>query len=298
MIFIAAEYSKSCCDDIEKEANLAIYAIGDLQGCYDSLQRLLEKLDFSPENDQLWLVGDLVNRGKKSLKTLRLIKSLGDSAVTVLGNHDVSLIAMHYGVLSPSKTLKKVLSSPYREELVDWLRHKPFLHVDESLGFCLVHAGISPQWTLPEAQTHAKEIEAALQGDDQTVTEWLRHAYGNKPRIWSEDLSGVKRHRYILNAFTRMRYCNAKTNSLNFKLTKPPRIKKVKTAKHVPWFLVKDRNQLPVTVVFGHWSSLGYYQDDNVLALDTGCVWGGQLTAARLDASPVTLVSEPCRDKN
>ncbi len=276
---------------------MAIYAIGDLQGCYDSLQRLLEKLEFSPESDQLWLVGDLVNRGKKSLKTLRLIQSLGDSAITVLGNHDISLIAMHYGVLSPSKTLKKFLGSPYREELVDWLRHKPFLHVDESLGFCLVHAGISPQWTLAEAQIHAKEIEVALQGDDQAVAEWLKHAYGNKPRIWSENLSGMERHRYILNAFTRMRYCNAKTNSLNFKLTKPPRIKKVKTAKHVPWFLAKDRKQLPVTVVFGHWSSLGYYQDDNVLALDTGCVWGGQLTAARLDASPITLVSETCREK-
>ncbi|MEE9444066.1 MAG: symmetrical bis(5'-nucleosyl)-tetraphosphatase [Cocleimonas sp.] len=276
---------------------MAIYAIGDLQGCYDSLQRLLEKLDFSPENDQIWFVGDLVNRGKKSLKTLRFVKSLGDSAITVLGNHDVSLIAMHYCVLPPSRSLKKLLGSPYREELVDWLRHQPVFHVDEELGFCMAHAGVSPQWGLAEAQQHAHEIEAELRGND--VAEWISYVYGNKPRIWSDDLTSYKRHRYILNAFTRMRYCNAKSMSLNFKLNKPPQIKtkKIKSAKHVPWFLIKNRKSLPLQVVFGHWSSLGYYQDDNVIALDTGCVWGGQITAARLDTSPLTLVSEPCRQK-
>jgi len=278
---------------------MAIYAIGDLQGCYDSLQRLLEKLNFSPENDQIWFVGDLVNRGKKSLKTLRFVKSLGDSAITVLGNHDISLIAMHYNVLRPSRSLNKLLASPYREELVDWLRHQPVFHIDEKLGYCLAHAGVSPQWDLAEAKQYAKEVETELRGDDTDVAEWLRHMYGNKPRIWSADLTGYERHRYILNAFTRMRYCNAKSSSLNFKLNKPPQIKtkKIKAAKHVPWFLVKNRKSFPLKVVFGHWSSLGYYQDDNVIALDTGCVWGGQLTAARLDALPLTLVSEPCREK-
>jgi bis(5'-nucleosyl)-tetraphosphatase (symmetrical) len=274
---------------------MAIYAIGDLQGCYDSLQRLLEKLDFSPETDQIWFVGDLVSRGKKSLKTLRFVKSLGSSAVTVLGNHDISLMAMHYGAIPPSASLKKLLRSKHREELIDWLRQQSVFHVDESIGACMVHAGISPQWDLSEAQKYAKEIEIPLQGGD--TAEWLKNIYGNKPRLWSDDLDSYARHRYILNAFTRMRYCNAKSASLNFKLKTPPRLKKVKSSKHVPWFLVKSRKQLPVKIVFGHWSSLGYYQDENVISLDTGCVWGGQLTAVRLDVSPLTLVSEPCANR-
>lgn len=274
---------------------MAIYAIGDLQGCYDSLQRLLDKLDFSPENDQIWFVGDLVNRGKKSLKTLRFVKSLGDSAITVLGNHDISLIAMHYGVIPPSSSLRKLLGSPYREELVEWLRYQPLLHIDEQLGFAMAHAGISPQWTLEEAKKYAKEVEAPLQGAN--AAEWLGKIYGNKPRVWSEDLVSYQRHRYIVNAFTRMRYCNAKTGAFNFKFTSPPRMKNMKTSKLVPWFLVKDRKEIPLQIVFGHWSSLGYYQDENVLALDTGCVWGGQMTAARLDVSPLMMISEPCRNK-
>ena len=274
---------------------MAIYAIGDLQGCYDSLQRLLDKIDFSPENDQIWFVGDLVNRGKKSLKTLRFVKSLGDSAITVLGNHDISLIAMHYGVIPPSSSLKKLLKSKHREELIGWLRQQPFLHIDESIGYCMVHAGISPQWTIQEAEKYANEIEIPLRGAD--AAHWLKQVYGNKPTLWSRDLESYARHRYILNAFTRMRYCNSRNGSLNFKLKRPPRIKKSKNAKQVPWFLYAERKELPLHVVFGHWSSLGYYQDNEVLSLDTGCVWGGQLTAARLDTSSPMLISHPCRKK-
>ena len=274
---------------------MAIYAVGDLQGCYDSLQRLLDAIGFSEADDQIWFVGDIVSRGKKSLKTLRFVKSLGDSAITVLGNHDVSLLAMHYGVIPPHSSLKKLLKSKHREELMDWLRYLPFLHVDENLGYCMAHAGISPQWTLPEAQKYAKEIEAPLQGTD--VATWLKQVYGNKPTLWSIELQSYARHRYILNAFTRMRYCNSRNGSLNFKLKRPPRIKKSKNAKQVPWFLLPNRKPLPSKVVFGHWSSLGYYQDSDVLALDTGCIWGGQLTAARLDTKVVMLISEPCRGK-
>jgi len=272
---------------------MAIYAIGDIQGCYDSLQRLLEKLDFSPEDDQIWFVGDLVNRGKKSLKTLRFVKSLGDSAITVLGNHDVSLIAMHYGVIPPSSSLKKLLKSKHREELIEWLRLQPFLHVDNSIDYCMAHAGISPQWTLFDAQKYAKEIEVPLQGSD--TANWLKHVYGNKPTLWSDDLKSYARHRYIINAFTRMRYCNSRNGSLNFKLKRPPKIKKSKNAKQIPWFLWAGRKELPMRVVFGHWSSLGYYQDNEVLSLDTGCVWGGQLTAARLDTNAPMLISHSCR---
>ena len=273
---------------------MATYAIGDIQGCYDSLQYLLEKLDFSPENDQLWFVGDLVNRGQKSLKTVRFVKSLGESAITVLGNHDVSLIAMHYGLIPTSSTLKKFLKSKHREELIEWLRHLSVLHVDQSLGACMVHAGISPQWNLEQAVTYAKEIEAPLRGPESEVKDWLAQVYGNKPNLWSDNLEGIERQRYILNAFMRMRFCNAKDGSLDFKMKGVPKIKKLSTAKKVPWFLLENRQQIPLRIVFGHWSSLGYYLDDNVIALDTGCVWGRQLTAVKLDSESLPLTSQTC----
>ena len=268
---------------------MAIYAIGDVQGCYDSLQYLLEKLEFSPENDQLWFVGDLVSRGKKSLKTVKFVKSLGNSAITVLGNHDISLIAMHYGTIPPHPTLKKFLKSKVREELIEWLRVQPIFHVDEPLGVCMSHAGISPQWNLEEAQVYAKEIETELRSDHAGL--WLENVYGNKPNLWSDDLISYDRHRYILNSFTRMRFCNVKNSSLDFKLNGVPKIKS-KSAKQKPWFLLKKRKPIPLRIVFGHWSSLGYYHDDNVTALDTGCVWGRQLSAVRLDDEKMPIFSQ------
>ena len=271
---------------------MAIYAIGDIQGCYDSLQYLLEKLDFSPEDDRLWFVGDLVNRGKKSLKTVKFVKSLGDSAVTVLGNHDVSLIAMHYGSLPASPTLKKFLKSKHCDELIDWLRSRPVLHVNESLGVCMAHAGISPQWNLEQAISYASEIEDKLQGDD--VGNWLKEVYGNKPNLWNETLISTERHRYIMNAFMRMRYCNVKDGSLDFKLNGVPKIKDLKSAKQVPWFLLNNRKHIPLRIIFGHWSSLGYYNDDNVTSLDTGCVWGRQLTAIKVDDIALPIYSQTC----
>jgi bis(5'-nucleosyl)-tetraphosphatase (symmetrical) len=276
---------------------MAIYAIGDLQGCYDSLQRLLEQLDFSPEKDQLWFAGDLVNRGKKSLKTIRFVKNLGDSATVVLGNHDITLLAMHYGVLRPNSYLKKLLKAKDADELIDWLRSRSIFHVDESLGFCMAHAGISPVWTLKQAQKYAKEIEISLKGENTKV--WLENVYGNKPRRWSSGLESYSRHRYILNAFTRMRYCDKKDAALNFSLNRAPvyQSKMRKRNKKTPWFLWSKRKEIPLRVIFGHWSSLGYYQDENVIALDTGCVWGGQLTAVRLDNEIITAVSQPCRKK-
>lgn len=276
---------------------MAIYAIGDVQGCYDSLQHLLKKLDFNPKNDQLWFAGDLVNRGRKSLKTLRFIKSLGDSAVVVLGNHDITLLAMHYGVLRPNSSLKKILRADDRNELMDWLRTRSVMHTDEALGFCMVHAGISPGWTLPKAQKYAQEMEAALRGPN--IKEWLKNVYGNKPRRWSKNLKSSARDRYILNSFTRMRYVDKKDAALNFKMNSSPAYKSKlkKRNKKIPWFHWKKRKNIPLRIVFGHWSSLGYYQDDNVIALDTGCVWSGQLTAVRLDHKTIMAVSQPCRNK-
>ena len=276
---------------------MAIYAIGDIQGCYDSLQRLLEKLNFTPEKDQLWLAGDIVNRGKKSLKTIRFIKSLGDSATVVLGNHDITLLAMYYGAQPVNASLKKLLKAKEVDELIDWLRRRPVLHTDESLGFCMAHAGISPNWSLEQAQKYATEIEIALSGDN--VKAWLENVYGNKPRRWSEELQSYERHRYILNSFTRMRFCDKKDGALNFKMKGAPvyKSKLKKRNKKVPWFMWSKRKEIPLKVIFGHWSALGYHQDDNVIALDTGCLWGGQLTSVRLDSAIQTVVSQPCKNR-
>lgn len=280
--------------DLFRGSLMAVYAIGDLQGCYDSLQRLLEKLDFSPEKDQLWFAGDLVNRGKKSLKTIRFVKSLGDSAVTVLGNHDITLLAMHYGVLPPNGSLKKLLKAKEVDELIDWLRYRPIFHVDESLGFCMSHAGVSPEWALDQAQKYAKEVEVSLKGDG--IKDWLANVYGNKPRRWSDTLESYDRHRYILNSFTRMRFCDKKTGALDFKMNCAPgyKSKMRKRNKRTPWFLWEKRKDISLRIVFGHWSRLGYYQDENVIGLDTGCVWGGRLTAVHLDGDVISTISQPC----
>jgi bis(5'-nucleosyl)-tetraphosphatase (symmetrical) len=269
---------------------MAIYAIGDIQGCYDSLRRLLDKIQFSPEKDTLWLAGDLVSRGKQSLNVLRFIKRLDNAAISVLGNHDISLIASHYGLFPPHKTLKPIFSAPDRHELINWLRNKPFLHVDRTLGYCMAHAGISPSWTLKQAILCANEIQTLLRQDNPTA--WLSEVYGNKPKKWKNELQSYKRHRYILNSFVRMRYSKQK-GALDFHLKKNPFEINDKYPKLMPWFLCPIRKPLPVKVIFGHWSSLGFYRDENVIALDTGCVWNNQLTAIQLKTEITTSVECP-----
>ncbi|MCK5810108.1 MAG: symmetrical bis(5'-nucleosyl)-tetraphosphatase [Cocleimonas sp.] len=269
---------------------MANYAIGDIQGCYDPFRRLLDKIQFTPGKDTLWIAGDLVNRGNQSLEVLRFIKSLDKAAISVLGNHDVSLIASHYGLFKPHKTLKPIFSAPDREELVNWLRNRPFLHVDKTLGYCMAHAGISPFWTLKKAIACAEEIQISLRGNQADL--WLKEIYGNKPAKWRDDLKSYKRHRYILNSFVRMRYSKAK-GALNFHLKKNPFEMKDKYPNLMPWFLCPIRKPLPIKVIFGHWSSLGFYQDENVIALDTGCVWNNKLTAIQLNTEITTSVECP-----
>lgn len=269
---------------------MANYAIGDIQGCYDPFRRLLDKIQFSPEKDTLWIAGDLVNRGKQSLEVLRFIKSLDKAAISVLGNHDISLIASHYGLFKPHKTLKPIFSAPDREELIDWLRNRPFLHVDKALGYCMVHAGISPLWTLEQAIACAEEIQIPLRGNQAGL--WLNEIYGNKPTKWKNDLKSYKRDRYSLNSFVRMRYSKAK-GALDFHLKKNPFEMKHKHPNLMPWFLCPIRKPLPVKVIFGHWSSLGFYHDENVIALDTGCVWNNKLTAIQLNKEITTSVECP-----
>lgn len=258
---------------------MAIYAIGDIQGCADSLRQLLDRIGFDPAQDRLWLTGDLVNRGPDSLAVLRFIKSLGDRVVTVLGNHDLHLLAAWLGHVRPksSDTIQQVLEAPDVDELMHWLRMQPLLHHDPALGYLMTHAGIAPGWDLATAKRCAAEVETALRGPDYSA--FLREIYGNEPDLWSESLTGTDRLRYITNALTRMRCCDSDGRLLlNYKGTLENR-----PAGHIPWFAVPNRRYDGPTIICGHWSALGFRDADGVLAIDTGCLWGGQLTAVRLD---------------
>lgn len=260
---------------------MAIYAIGDLQGCYGPLLRLLDKLHFDPAQDRLWFAGDLVNRGRHSLETLRLVRSLGEAAVCVLGNHDISLIAVFHGLRKPHPSLQALLAAPDYAELVQWLAHRPLLHVDPALGYAMSHAGIPPQWDIATAQACAHEVEQRLRSAD--VVPWLAQVYGDQPDRWQPELAGSDRHRYILNALTRMRYCRP-DGSLDFLAKGSPQdTSAVQRGELVPWFAHPMRCAPKMRILFGHWSTLGYYTGHGVTALDGGCVWGGQLHAVRLD---------------
>lgn len=268
---------------------MATYAIGDIQGCYDSLRRLLDDCRFDPAHDRLWLVGDLVNRGPHSLATLRFIRSLGDAALTVLGNHDLYLLMAAEGgakARGRDDTIQPILDAPDREELLDWLRHQPLCHVEGE--YCLVHAGLLPQWTAAEARVLAAEVEAALQGVQ--YREFIANMWGSKPDSWSEELRGWERLRVVVNAMTRMRFCTL-DGVMDFRVKG-----KVENAPpgYVPWFAVPGRRSAGSVLVTGHWSALGLKIAENLLALDSGCLWGGHLTALRLDDRQLFQV--PCSD--
>jgi bis(5'-nucleosyl)-tetraphosphatase (symmetrical) len=256
---------------------MAIYAVGDVQGCYAELVQLLEDIRFDPAADKLWLVGDLVNRGPGSLEVLRLIKSLGDSAITVLGNHDLHLLAVAEGVaeLHRTDTLDEILNAPDRDELLHWLRNQRLLYAHD--GYVLVHAGLLPQWGTAQAESLAREVETALRGGDYAT--FLERMYGNTPHNWDDSLTGYKRLRVIVNAFTRMRICT-KEGEMEFKFK--GEVGNI-PAGYLPWFDVPGRKSRKATVIFGHWSALGLLHRKNVIALDTGCLWGGPMSAIRLD---------------
>lgn len=258
---------------------MAIYAVGDIQGCFDEFQQLLQLINFGP-SDQLWLAGDLVNRGPKSLETLRFVKSLGNQAKTVLGNHDLHLLAVARAKAKPSRkdTLDAILQAPDREELLDWLRQQALLHHDADSGFTMTHAGIPPSWTLQDAKDRAREVEIVLRSD--FATDYFLAMYGNKPNRWKDNLEGMERWRCITNYFTRMRFCDDK-GRLNFDSkdvpSRPPK-------GFLPWYAHPHRAMAEQPIIFGHWAALeGKAKTKNIFALDTGCVWGGTLTAMRLD---------------
>ena len=266
---------------------MATYAIGDIQGCFEPLQRLLAKLAFDARQDRLWLVGDLVNRGPQSLEVLRFVKELGPAAVTVLGNHDLHLIMLAEGSsrMRPDDTLSAILAAPDREELLAWLRARPLMHVEN--GFAMVHAGLLPHWTVAEARKLAGEVEVALVAEN--FRELLAHLWGSEPPAWRDDLCGWARMRVIVNAMTRMRFCS------------PDGLMEFKTKGEVdlapqgflPWFAVAGRRSVDHVLVTGHWSALGLQIEANLLALDSGCLWGGPLSAVRLEDR--TLIQVACR---
>lgn len=255
---------------------MSIYAVGDIQGCYHELEQMLKLVEFDNNKDQLWLVGDLVNRGSGSLAVLRLIKSMGDAAITVLGNHDLHLLAVAAGVaeLHHSDTLDEILAAPDRAELLHWLRHQRMLHVQDN--FVLLHAGLLPGWNVQQAKQLAHEVEQSLRGEDYVT--FLEKMYGNTPDQWDDTLTGYKRLRVITNSLTRMRICTAQ-GVMQFKFK--GEVGDVPEG-YLPWFDVPHRASADSTVVFGHWSALGLIVRPKVIALDTGCLWGGNLTVIRL----------------
>lgn len=259
---------------------MATYVIGDVQGCHDELLRLLDKLYYDPAVDVLWFAGDLVNRGPKSLETLRFAKELGESLVSVLGNHDLHLLAAVHGNTSHYKAssgLEPIMQAPDRDELCDWLQRRPFMHRDKVLGYSLIHAGLPPQWTIDQAETCAREVETVLRGPD--ARDYFRDMYGDEPKSWSPKLKGMERYRFITNCFTRLRYCDTKGRLMLKDKGKP----NGKNKDQMSWFQVPGRKSRTERIIFGHWSTLGYRADNNVWAIDTGCLWGGQLTALRID---------------
>ena len=255
---------------------MATYAIGDVQGCDDALQRLVEQIQFDPASDRLWFVGDLVNRGPDSLKVLRYIKRLGDSAVVVLGNHDLFLLAVAEGIatLRPEDTLQAILAAPDRDELLTWVRQQRLLYHESS--FVLVHAGLLPQWSVREAEELAREVETALRGP--AYKDVLRALYPSKHLQWFSNLTGPTRLATIIKVLTRLRACSADGLMESSYSGPPDHI----PAGFLPWFRIENRERRDTTIVCGHWASLGLYCEENLLAIDSGCVWGRQLTAMRL----------------
>jgi len=272
---------------------MATYAIGDVQGCFDELKALLTKINFNSDRDQLWFCGDLVNRGPKSLETLRFIKSLEGNAISVLGNHDLHLLATAYKHKKPGKkdTFKQLLQAHDALELLNWLRQQPIAHHDEKKSVTLLHAGIHPHWSIKKTLQLASEVEHILRSSQHI--NFYKHMYGDKPLLWDDALSGWSRYRYITNTLTRLRYCDAQGKATLSKKGAP----ESKRGELYPWYEVPDRVSQNDSIIFGHWSTLphaGIKCINNTYAIDSGCLWGGFLTAMRIDEKPFAYSRLDC----
>ncbi|MEO6170101.1 MAG: symmetrical bis(5'-nucleosyl)-tetraphosphatase [Lysobacter sp.] len=266
---------------------MSVWAIGDLQGCYDELQRLLERIAFDPARDRLWFCGDLVNRGGQSLETLRLIHSLRANSSVVLGNHDLSLLAVgarrEEEQRKVNADLQRVVFAHDRDELLTWLRMQEMVHVDRELGWMMVHAGLAPKWTTQLAEKHGREVEAVLRGDQ--YPRLLKQMYGDGP-AWNPRLAGMDRHRAIINLLTRMRYCSPKGRIAYEEKGVPG----TQLPGLYPWYEVPGRVERDLKIVCGHWSALDLFIGHGVHAIDTGAVWGGKLTALQLDTDELRVI--------
>jgi bis(5'-nucleosyl)-tetraphosphatase (symmetrical) len=266
---------------------MSTYAIGDLQGCFDALEELLDEFSFDPRRDRLWFVGDLVNRGPQSLEVLRFVKSLGERAVSVLGNHDLHMLMVAQGRARAHRqdTFGPVFDAPDREELLAWVRQLPLVHVENE--YVMVHAGLLPSWTAHDAARLAREVEQALRGP--AWPELMTHMYGNQPDRWDESLAGYDRLRVIINAMTRLRIC---TTDGRMEFSHKGRVEDIPDG-YMPWFAVPGRKSADSTVLCGHWSALGLLAEKNLVALDSGCLWGRRLSALRLEDRRIFQVSCP-----
>ncbi len=269
---------------------MALYAIGDVQGCDRELGALLTALQFSAERDRLWFVGDLVNRGPDSLGVLRRIRAFGDAATVTLGNHDLHLLAVAFGSaqVRSDDTLNEILAAPDRDTLIEWLASRPLLHEDQALNACMLHAGLAPQWDIAMARQCAREFESALRCDPVRL---FSQMYGDRPDRWDEVRSSEERLRFIVNCFTRLRYVDT-DGRLMLRVKGSPH--KAQTRSLIPWFQAPAARWHGPRIVFGHWSTLGFFNNADVTSLDTGCVWGGTLTALRLDDPDAQPVQVAC----
>lgn len=269
---------------------MAVYAIGDVQGCIVALEELLNKIHFNPKQDTLWLTGDLVNRGAHSLETLRFVKDLGNSAVTVLGNHDLHLLAVAEGIREEKNgdTLSPILNAHDADELLHWLRHRPLIHADKQLKTLMVHAGIYPSWSRKQALACASEVEHELRGNK--YKKLLEKMYQAGPLVWQDSLTKWDRYRFTINACTRMRFLTPELQ-LNFDQKQSPN---QQFGGYIPWFDIRERQCVKWNIVFGHWSALGFMLKNNIIALDSGCVWGGKLTAIALDDAKYNYTQIQC----
>jgi len=267
-----------------------VWAIGDIQGCYESFQKLLRAIDFDASRDRLRLAGDLVNRGPQSLEVLRFVYAHRHAIDVVLGNHDIGLLAAWWNIKPSNPSIDPVLRAPDADTLLEWLRRRPFLHTDFSLGYVTAHAGISPEFDLGTAREYARRIEAKLQSPH--AAEWLARMFAHGSPRFDRKAKPEDIDRYIISAFTRMRYCY-NDHRLDFKQKGAP-TPELAAKGMKPWFACENRKEIELKIVFGHWSTLGLYRDANVVCLDTGCVWGRELTAMRLDDGSETIVQVRC----
>ena len=270
---------------------MSAYAIGDIQGCYSELQNLLNEINFDERRDELWFAGDLVNKGPKSLQTLRFIKALGVNAKITLGNHDLHLLAVAKNIqpLLKKDTIQEILAADDVKELIDWLKSRPLLITDDNLNFTMVHAGLPPQWSLENAKEFAKECELILQSEK--INKLLAEMYGDTPNIWVNSLQDYAKQRFIINCFTRIRFCNS-DGMLDFDTKVAPG---KQNTSLIPWYSLPNRKTKDNKIIFGHWSTVHIgneknFKQYNVYPIDTGCLWGGRLTAMRLEDEKVFSV--------